>query len=257
LAALLSTADAFDSKFIMGRGVWWWPTLPATAFGVALAGASVFMVRNRHRRRRPAAAFMAGAALAVCAFNAGLWMPWGLLLLLAAFPLAPVAFAPVFGMAAAYSSLRRLTRIGRSVRKGSLALGICGFLSGGAAMIAPELDVGRFRTLMFNAADGDEAAFRALAAPRYAPWLDDATKGSPPRGLWSNQRSLPGVQVMEIVAAVRGGPRPRNFVKQGPFTPFAPSSQHGSLVGLASVPLIALLHFVVRRLRRVVVKRTR
>ncbi len=173
------------------------------------------------------------------------------------FPFGSGRLRTGFGMAAAYSSVRRLTRIGRNVRKGSLTLGICGFLAGGATMIAPEFEVGRFRTLMFDAAEGDEAAFRALAAPRYAPWLDDATKGCPPRGLWSNHRSLPGVQVTEIVTAVRGGPRPRNFAKQGSFTLFAPSSQHGSLVGLASVPLIALLHFVVRRLRRVVVKRTR
>lgn len=257
MAGLLASADVFDSRNLVGRGVWWWPTLPAAAFGVALAGASVFMVRNRHRRRRPVAAFMAGGALAVCAFSAGLTLPWSLMLLYGAFPLIPIAFAPVFGMATAYSSLRRLTRIRRNVRMGSLALGVGGFLAGSAVMIAPELAVERFRTLMFDAAGGDDAAFQALALPRYAPWLDDATKGCPPRGLWSNHYTLQGVQVAEIVAAVRGGPRPRSYAAPRRYTPYERLLQFSSLAGLASVPLIALLHFVVRRLRRVVVKRTR
>lgn len=195
-------------------GHWSWDAQATIAFSFALAGGFVFLIRNKHRRGRPAASFLAGGVLAIGAFFTGLLVAgfggysegWKYY----AFAILPMVCWPLLAALAAYASLRRLTGAGRPLQQNILWLGLLGFLAGGAAVIGPEFGQRRMRMLARDAVAGDQAAFAAFLEPDARRWLvdlrdDDALA----HGLWMADapQSYDYYMLRALDEAVRSGDR--------------------------------------------------
>ena len=260
LPAYIAWRSARGSPF-GDDGHWRWSVWTTVAFAFALAGSFVFLIRNKHRRGRPAAAFLAGGVLAIGAFFSGLTLAdldayheaWKFYLV----AILPMVCWPLLAALAAYASLRRLTGAGRPLRQGVLWLGLLGFLAGGAAVIGPEFSQRRMRMLARDAVAGDQAAFAAFLEPDARRWLEDrrADLGLA-EGLWMCDHYLSPdfVPIYDLNEAVRAGVRrePANLSPE--FVPFDSRKVSYSLWATAVAAVLAFLGLRRGRKRKTVVR---
>jgi hypothetical protein len=233
----------FDFQILLGAR----PAVAALC--VAVAVFETRAVRRGHPRDRVWAAVVLGAACAPCLyFGSFIWAFAALSVWTLVGPF--LLGAPLFALCAAYSRIRRLARCALRPRAGVLAAGFVGLLLGSVPTLAYDVDVLRFRRLMFDAAAGDADAVAALRTPRRRAQVERAVEGKPPKSLFSTGRTLPEFRVKQIRDALDGVPLP------GP-APALKAADAGTLdaepallvVG-ASALLFALLDLLIGSRRR-------
>lgn len=178
-----------------------------SALFVAVAVFATHAVRRGHRRGRVVAAVVLGAACGPCLYYGAFLGVFAALSVLTFF--GPLLLgAPLFALCAAYARIRRLARCALRPRAGVLAAGLVGLMIGSVATLSYDVDVLRFRRLMFDAAAGDAHAVAELREPRRRAQVARAVEGRPPKSLFSSARTLPEFRVKEVHAALDGGPLP-------------------------------------------------
>ncbi len=242
-------------------GHWNWGVHATVAFALALAGGFIFLIRNKHRRGRPVAAFLAGGVLATGAFFTGLFVAgfggYSEVWKYYAFAILPMVCWPLLAALAAYATLRRLTGASRPIRRGVLWLGLLGLLMGAAALIGPEFSQRRMRMLARDAVAGDQAAFAAFLEPDARRWLEDRNADlSFTERLWMDE-SYPSCdrgQIHDLCEAVRAGVRrePANLPPE--FVTFDGRKVSYSLWATAVAAVLAFLGLRRGRKRKTVVR---